>query len=82
MTYQIQINNSNNDDFLKIIQSLKNIGLVKSIKETGSLALEGNKLSEKDLLSILKEREEEMGKGNFLTQDELVKFLKLWKTIK
>ena len=65
MTYQIQIDNSNSDDFLKILQSLKNIGLVKSIKETGSLALEGDQLNEKDLLSVLKEREKEMDEGDF-----------------
>ena len=82
MTFQIQINNDQSDDFLKIIESLKNLGLVKSIKETGSLSLEGQSLKEADLVNILKEREEEMEEGNFLTQEELVKFMKLWKKIK
>ena len=82
MTFQIQVDDSNSDDFLKIIQSLKNIGLVKSIKETEGLKIENDEFRKKELFSILKEREKEINEGNFLTQDELVKFLKLLKMIK
>lgn len=77
MTFQIQIDNNQSDDFLKIIESLKNLYLVKSIKETRNLTSDGEVLKEKDLLTILREREEEIDQGNFLSQEELVKFMKL-----
>jgi len=79
MTYQIQIKSDLNEDFIQIIQSLKNIGLVENFRQADSLSLEGNSLSESSLLKVLKEREQEIEDGNFLTQGELIKFLKLWR---
>lgn len=79
MTYQIQIKSDLNEDFIQIIQSLKNIGLVENFHQADSLSLEGSPLSESSLLKVLKEREKEIEDGNFLTQGELIKFLKLWR---
>jgi len=79
MTYQIQIKSDLNEDFIQIIQSLKNIGLVENFRQADSLSLENSPLSESSLLKVLKEREKEIEDGNFLTQGELIKFLKLWR---
>lgn len=79
MTYQIQIKSGLNEDFIKIIESLKNLGLVENFHQTKSLSLEGATLSESSLLKVLKEREKERENGNFLTQEELIKFLKIWR---
>ncbi|MEN0049387.1 MAG: hypothetical protein AAF806_20170 [Bacteroidota bacterium] len=79
MTYQIQVSSNTKDDFVKIIQSLQNIGVVENFQESKSWALEGSELSEKELLAALKEREQEIAEGQFFTTTELRKFLKVWR---
>ena len=79
MTYQIQIKPSLHNDFLQIIQSLKNLGLIETFHQTENLSLDGPPLSESSLLKVLKERSQEIGDGDFLSQEELIKFLKLWR---
>ncbi len=81
MVYQIEVKETNNLDFLQIIQSLKNIGLVTAYERKESLASEGSPISEDELLEVLQERQGEMAGGNSLSQDEAVKFMKLWRQI-
>jgi hypothetical protein len=81
MVYQIEVKPDNNADFLQIIQSLKNIGLVTAFERKESLSSEGSPMSETELMSLLKERQADMAAGNSMTQDEAIKFLKLWRQI-
>lgn len=79
MTYQVQIKSVHDEDFIQIMQSLKNIGLVENFRQKDTSFLEDAILSKSNLQEVLKEREKEIENGNFLTQEELIKFLKLWR---
>ncbi len=81
MVYQIEVKPDNNADFLQIIQSLKNIGLVTAFERKESHVSEGSPISETELMSLLRERQADMAAGNSMTQDEAIKFLKLWRQI-
>ena len=81
MVYQIEVKPANNADFLQIIQSLKNIGLVTAFERKESLASKGGPISETELMSLLQERQADMAAGNSMTQEEAIKFLKLWRQI-
>jgi hypothetical protein len=81
MVYQIEVKEANNADFLQIIQSLKNIGLVAAFERKERLASEGNPMSENDLMAVLQERQDDIAAGNSLSQDEAIKFMKLWRQI-
>lgn len=81
MVYQMEVKPDNNADFLQIIQSLKNIGLVTAFERKESLAMEGSPMTEADLMSLLRERQANMSAGNSMTQEEAIKFLKLWRQI-
>jgi len=72
MTYQIQIKSDLNEDFIQIIQSLKNIGLVENFRQADSLSLENSPLSESSLLKVLKEREKEIEDGNFWQKKQII----------
>ncbi|MEM0994353.1 MAG: hypothetical protein AAF847_07205 [Bacteroidota bacterium] len=79
MTYQIQVKPNTKDDFVKIIQSLQNVGVVEHFQETKSWALDGRQLSEQELFMELQKREQEIADGQFFTTTELRKFLKVWR---
>jgi hypothetical protein len=81
MIYQVEVKEANNSDFLQIIQSLKNVGVVLSFHGNESIAKEGNSLTENELLLLLKERETDIENGNSLSHDEAIKFMKLWRQI-
>ena len=81
MVYQIEVKPDNNADFLQIIQSLKNVGLVTAFERKENHVNEGSPMSEAELMSLLRERQADMAAGNSMTQDEAIKFLKLWRQI-
>ncbi len=81
MVYQIEVKPANNADFLQIIQSLKNVGLVTAFERKESIASQGSPMSETELMSLLQERQADMAAGNSMTQEEAIKFLKLWRQI-
>lgn len=81
MMYQIQVNASADKDFLQIIESLKNIGVVENFEANSKWGLPGEAITESELLKALKARSAEIKEGNFFSTDELKKFLKLWKLI-
>ncbi len=82
MTYQINIKPQQEKVVLKIIQSLQDAGLIESIEPTESLALEGEPLSDDELLSILEQRRQQVDEGKFLTHGEVQNLIKVWKSIR
>lgn len=82
MTYQISIKPKQEKVVLKIIQSLQEAGLIESIEVSENLALEGEALSDDELLSVLEMRRKEMHEGKSLTQDEVKSLIKAWKSIR
>lgn len=79
MTYYINVNDDNLKDFLKIIQSLKNVGVINSYDSVGTLGVEGEAISDDALLSILELSKKEIEFGKSYSSDEVKKITKGWK---
>ena len=75
MTYYINVNPSNLKDFLQIIKSLKNIGVIDSYGSLGELAKEGEPILTEKLLSVLEFSRKEVEAGNVVSSEEVKK---LW----
>lgn len=78
MTYYIQVKDGNRKDFLQIIQSLKNPGIIERYESIESLAREGESISSKALMSILEYAQKEAAEGNVLSIEEVKKQIALW----
>lgn len=78
MTYYINIKPSNLKDFLQIIKSLKNLGIIDSFGSVGDLEREGEALSTKDLLAVLEHSRKEVAEGNVLSSEEVRKQVEQW----
>lgn len=78
MTYYINIKPDNLKDFLQIVKSLKNLGVIDSFGSVGNLALEGDPISTDALLSILEISKKEAQSGNSLSSDEVKKQVAKW----
>ena len=79
MTYYINVNDSNLIDFINIIKSLKNIGVINSYESIGSVGTEGEPLSADALLSILDLSKKEIELGKSYSSDEIKKIVASWK---
>lgn len=80
MTYQINVSTSNAKEFLKIVESLKNSGLVDSIKPIdNSPALPGEPLNDDQLMAIVNKSKEQIKNGNFYTMEEVKLQIESWK---
>lgn len=78
MTYYINVKPDNLKDFLQIVKSLKNLGVIDSFGSVGDLALEGEPISTEALLSILDVSRKEAKAGNTLSSDEVKKQVAKW----
>ncbi len=78
MTYYINVKPDNLKDFLQIVKSLKNLGVIDSFGSVGSLALEGDPISTDALLSVLEVSRKEAKTGNALNTEEVKKQLGKW----
>jgi hypothetical protein len=78
MTYYINVKPSNLKDFLQIIKSLKNLGIIDSFGSVGELAREGAPISIEDLISVLEYSKQEVKEGNTLTSEEVKKQVENW----
>lgn len=78
MTYYINVKPSNLKDFLQIIKSLKNLGIIDSFGSVGDLVREGEPISTEDLLSILASSRKEVEEGNVLSSEEVKKQVEHW----
>lgn len=79
MTYYINVNETNISDFIQIIQSLKNLGVIESYDSLDSVVKEGEPLSTNTLESILETSREEIRVGNKLDSSEVKKQIESWK---
>ena len=79
MTYHINVNQDNNNEFLQIILSLRKLGVIESVESTTNLVIEGKPIQENTLLNILKHSKEEMKEGKSFTIDEVKKQIESWK---
>ena len=79
MTYYINVNDSNLIDFINIIKSLKNIGVINSYESIGSVGAKGDPLSTDALLSILDLSKKEIDLGKSYSSDEIKKIVTSWK---
>ncbi len=79
MTYFINVNPSNLKDFLQIIKSLKNIGVIVSYGSIGDLAKEGEPISTEKLLSVLEFSRKEVEAGNIMSSEDVKKLTSNWK---
>lgn len=82
MIYQINIAPDKESAVLKIIRSLQEAGLVESIEPLESLAMEGEPLTDDELILVLEQRREEMIGGVSLSHEEVQKLVKVWKSIR
>ncbi len=78
MTFQISVQEEKEHEVLQIMQALQAMGHIR-IKQTESLALEGDPLNEDELLEILEERS---NSEHFLTHEEATKFFRFWQQMK
>jgi hypothetical protein len=79
MTYYINVNPSNLKDFLQIIKSLKNIGVIDSYGSLGELAKEGEPIAIEKLQSVLEFSKKEAKEGNVMSSVEVKKLASNWK---
>ena len=89
MTILVDVKEDNREDFLQILQSLKNTGVIEFFQRTNqtddslkSLNTDETPLSEDELIEILARRSEDVKNGNYLPHDEAVKFMQAWRRIK
>jgi hypothetical protein len=73
MTYYINVNPDNLKDFLQIVRSLKNLGVIDSFLSVGELGLEGKPVSTEALLSVLEASKQEAREGRVMSSDEVKK---------
>ena len=78
MTYYINVKPSNLKDFLQIIKSLRNLGIIDSFGSVGDLAREGEPISTEDLISVFEYSRKEVKEGNVLSSEEVKKQVENW----
>jgi len=80
MTYQINVQKSKVEEFLLIIQSLKQLGVVESVHSSDSLALPSNEIATtEELMHRLNRAEEEVVAGKVLPSEQVKKMIESWK---
>lgn len=78
MTYYINVKPSNLKDFLQIVKSLKNLGVIDSFGSVGDFAREGEPISTENLVCILDYARKEVKEGNVLSSEEVKKQVANW----
>lgn len=78
MTYYINVKPDNLKDFLQIVKSLKNLGVIDSFGSAGELGIEGEPISTEALISVLEISRKEAREGNVLSSEEVKKQVAKW----
>jgi GH35 family endo-1,4-beta-xylanase len=78
MTYYINVKPDNLKDFLQIVKSLKNLGVIDSFGSVGELGIEGQPVSTETLISVLEASRKEAKEGNVLSAEEVKKQVARW----
>ncbi len=80
MTYHINVKNTNNKEFLQIINSLRSLGVIESFRSTKDLVEEGEELlTDENLLEILENSKQEIESGNSFTMEEVKNQMENWR---
>lgn len=79
MTYYINVNAKKEQDFLILLQSLKNMGILDSFESSKSLATEGAEIPSKLLLEVLEKSKSEIEEGKSFSVEEALIEVKKWK---
>lgn len=79
MTYYIDVNDKNLVDFLQIIQTLKNLGVINSFESIGDWVTEGKEMPTETLLSLLSHAQKDVSEGRVLPIEEVKKQARSWK---
>ena len=80
MTYQINIKKSKTEEFLLIIESLKKLGVVQSIKSTESLVIPSDMpISTDRLMETLDRAETEITEGKVVPSEQVHQMIQSWK---
>jgi hypothetical protein len=79
MTYQIEIEQSKTVEFLQIVASLRQLGVVISVKEIASFVLPGDSISDVDLENLVRESETQIQQGQFFSAGDIKNFMQSWR---
>ncbi|MEM6321015.1 MAG: hypothetical protein AAF960_25340 [Bacteroidota bacterium] len=80
MIYQINVQQSKVEEFLLIIQSLKKLGVVKSVQSPESLSIPSdNSTTTEQLIQRLNRAEEEVAVGKVVPSEQVKKMIENWK---
>jgi hypothetical protein len=79
MTYQIEIDERKSVEFLQIVSSLRQLGVVISVKEIASLVLPGMAISDADLENLVHESETQIQSGQSFSAIEIKNFMQAWR---
>lgn len=78
MVYYIEVQDTNVKDFLQIIQSLKNLGVIEKYDAVENLAREGEPLTTEALLAVLERAKREVEEGKIVSSEEVKKQIESW----
>ena len=79
MTYYIDVNDKNLVDFLQIIHTLKNLGVINSFESIGDWVVEGEEMSTEKLMSLLEHSRKDAEEGRVIPVEKIKKQVEAWK---
>ncbi len=71
MEFQININKAYLQEFLRVVNSLKNKGVVSSYEEKNKFVTPGPPLPVEEVLEMLLESDKQIDEGEFFTMEEI-----------
>ncbi len=78
MTYHINVNETSIKEFVQIIQSLRNLGVVESYSSTLDLVKPGESIDDDTVLKILDQSASEIKDGKSISHEEVKKQISSW----
>lgn len=79
MTYYINVNTQKEQDFLVLLQTLKNMGVLESFESSKSLAIEGEVVTSELLLQVLEKSKSEIEQGQSFSLKDVLNKVEEWK---
>jgi hypothetical protein len=80
ITYQVQLPASNEEAFLNLIRSLQSLGVIKSFSQKEYLSQPGEAISNEYLTALLENAEEQASSGAVIPSDQVMAFMKAWRS--
>jgi hypothetical protein len=77
VTFQVQIPESQQTAFLKLLESLKNLGVVSSFVTADATSKTAMPIEQ--LLAVLADSEQQLNEGRSVSADQVMAFFKSWK---